>query len=91
MKTMLRVFFCFFVLAASIYFYIDRQNLVTSERLKIPLLKKQLKEIDEKNARLSFEIERFESPAHLIELSEQPEFSHLKHPKSHEVLIVEEK
>ena len=39
--------------------------------------------------RLSFAIEKFENPLHLMELARKPEFSHLKHPLVTEVVTVE--
>ena len=59
------------------------------ERFKIPLIKKELREIKEKNTLLEFEIDRFENPSHLMSLSQKSEFSHLKYPISTDILIIE--
>lgn len=60
------------------------------ERLKIPIVKKELRELREKNTLLQYEIDRFENPSHLMSLSRKSEFSHLKYPTSNEVVIFEE-
>lgn len=69
---------CTLAVAFCIYLYIDTRNGLTEVKLQIPEVEKELKELKESNQRLMFEIARFESPAHLMELSKKPEFSHLK-------------
>jgi len=57
-------------------------------RLEIPQHKKLLREIEAENSKLQFEIAKFESPTHLMELAQQPQFSHLHYPKEDEVVIL---
>lgn len=71
------------------YAYIDRQNDLTELRLQFPQLAKEVKGIQEENNRLYYEIDRFESPIHLLELSRKPEFGHLKHPYLHDIIIID--
>ena len=80
MASLLRIFLCIFVAGVSLYFYVDQQNDMTELRLEIPDLLAELRAVQEENQRLEYEIDRFESPIHLMELLRQPEYSHLKHP-----------
>lgn len=89
MKSLLKIFICFLAASLCIYVYMNKLNEMTEVRLKIPVLKKELKEIKEENMRLQYEIERFESPLHLMELSRKSEFSHLKYPFVDEVMLIE--
>ncbi len=74
----LSYFSCFIAVSLSLYLYIDASNEVIGLRFAIPQAQKELKEVREENKRLTYAIERFESPLNLIELSRKPEFSHLK-------------
>lgn len=76
----MRFFICIFAAGIALFAYIDKQNELTELRLAIPALAKNVKSIQEKNNQLKYEIERFESPIHLMELMRKPEFSHLKYP-----------
>jgi hypothetical protein len=76
----IRLLICIFVASAFLYLYIDKQNELTQLRLMIPILTKEWQAIDEENTRLRYEIERFESPIHLMELSRKPEYGYLKYP-----------
>ncbi len=76
----IRMFFCIAAAGIALYSYIDKQNDLTELRLAIPVLAKEVKGIQEENIRLHYEIDRFESPLHLMELMRKPEFSHLKFP-----------
>lgn len=64
----------------TLFGYIEKQNDLTELRLAIPALAKEVKSLQEENIRLTYEIEHFESPIHLMELMRKPEFSHLKYP-----------
>ncbi|MGK5594410.1 MAG: hypothetical protein ACSNEK_03520 [Parachlamydiaceae bacterium] len=89
MKVLSHVFICLFALTLSLYLYIDYLNQVMEERLKIPILKKELHEIKEKNVLLQYEIDRFENPSNLMELAKKSEYSHLKYPQNNEIMVVE--
>ena len=54
--------------------------------MQIPVLAAELKALEQENVRIKFEIDKFESPDHLLELSKRPEYSHLKHPRQNEVI-----
>lgn len=70
------------------FIYIDTLNQVTELRLAIPDIAKNVKDITEENNRLRYEIDNFESPLHLMELALKPEFSHLKHPYSDDIVVI---
>jgi thermostable 8-oxoguanine DNA glycosylase len=80
---------CILTAAFSIYLYIDALNEVTQARLAIPPVQKELQELLEKNNRLQYEIDRFESPLHLMEMARKPEWGHLKMPYFQDVILVE--
>lgn len=88
--TLLRFFLCIAAGGVLLYSYIDKQNAVTELRLEIPVLAKEIKDLKEANTRLQYEIDLFESPAHLMELARHSEFSHLKHPLLKEILTLPE-
>ncbi len=81
---------CLAVLGACVYSYLDAQNDLTHLKIRLPEVEKQLQLVLEENRRLSYEVDQFENPSHLIELAHHPEFSHLKHPLLKEILIVPE-
>lgn len=90
MSLLFRLFICIFCAGWTLYKYIDKWNELTELRLAIPILSKEVKDIQEKNLELKYEIERFESPLHLMELARKPEFGHLKHPSLNEVIVLQE-
>ena len=91
MGLLLRLWLCIFIAGIALYKYIDKLNELTELRLSIPVLTKELNEIQEKNLELRYAIEQFESPVHLMELARKPEFGHLKYPPITQVIIIEEK
>jgi cell division protein FtsL len=80
--------FCILVASLSLYLYIDKQNELVELRLTIPALEKEVRAIQEENIRLQYDIDRFESPVHLMELARKPEFSHLTYPYKKDVVII---
>lgn len=89
MDFVVRLFCCIFILGISLFAYVSKHNVLTERRMRVPILAKELQAIEEENVRLSFAIEKFENPLHLMELARKPEFSHLKHPLVTEVVTVE--
>lgn len=84
-----RIMLCVLFVGVTLYKYIDKMNELTELRLSIPLLEKEVQEIREKNVELSFQIESFESPLHLLELIRKPEFGHLKYPLQDDVIVLQ--
>lgn len=86
----IRVMICIFAAGFTLYLYIEKQNELTELRLYLPVLSKEVKRIQEENTRLTYEIDHFESPIHLMELARKPEFSHLKYGFVKDVIILTE-
>lgn len=86
----IQIFICILVAGITLYIYIDKQNELTGLRLAVPALAKEVKLIQEENMRMQYEIDRFESPIHLMELARKPEFSHLKYPHQDELVMLPE-
>ena len=87
---LIRCILCLLTLIYALYSYIDKQNDITSKKISIFELAKEIENIKEKNKHLLYEIEQFENPMHLMELARHPEYSHLKHPYVDEILSLPE-
>lgn len=85
---MVRLLVAIVAVGTTVYGYIHKQNALTEIRLSIPTMQRDLKKIQDENIRLQYEIERFESPLHLMELGRKPEFGHLRYPSSKEVVVL---
>lgn len=86
-----RVLTCLFFGAFCLYYHINSINEVTAMSLEIPVLEREAGTLAMENEQLSYEIDRFESPSHLLELSSKPEYSHLKHPLSKDIILIPRK
>ena len=89
-NVLLKLGFCLGVSGLCLYSYLDMQNQVTKLKIELPEVEKEIHLIQEENRRLAYQIEQFESPAHLLELAYRPEYAHLKHPLLKEILTVPE-
>lgn len=83
-----KIGFCLSVFGWALYSYLNLQNQLTYLKFQIPQVEKQIRSLEEENARLVYEIERFEDPAHLMELAHHAEYAHLKHPLNQEIVTV---
>lgn len=90
MGLFVRLLICIFVACLTLYVYLDKSNDLTELRLSIPLLAREVKDIQEKNLELQYAIECFESPVHLLEIVQHPELGHLKYPTSEEIVYLPE-
>lgn len=81
---------CLMTLAACLFSYLEKQNEITELRLYVPKLVKEIKMLQEKNIRLNYQIQIFESPENLMKLAANAKFSHLKYPLSKEILVLEQ-
>lgn len=86
--TFIKAIICLFSMVAMLYFYIDKQNEQIQLRIQVRAAIKELREIQESNISLQYEVDQFESPAHLMELARKPSFSHLKHPYTKDIIIL---
>jgi len=87
---LIRLGICLCVIGLCLYSYLETQNQLTHLKICLPEVKKEIALIQEENQRLAYEMDRFESPAHLLELARCPEYAHLKHPLIKEILTVPE-
>ncbi len=83
-----RLLICIFICGFSIYAHIFKQNELTELRMAIPSLAKEVRNIQEENTRLKYDIGQFESPIHLMELMRMPEFGNLKFSYNQDVIIL---
>jgi hypothetical protein len=90
MGVFIRLLICIAAVSLTLYKYIDKLNELTELRLSIPILSKEVKDIHEKNLELQYAIEQFESPLHLMELAQKPEFGHLKYPMLADIVFLPE-
>lgn len=90
MGLFIRLFICIAFAGLLLYKYIDKLNELTELRLSIPILKREVKDISEKNLELQYMIDSFESPVHLMELARKPEFGYLKYPSLNDVVFLPE-
>ncbi len=81
---------CLTGLSAALIAYLEKQNELTELRLCVPKLQLEVKGIQEENTRLKYQIQAFESPQHLMELAGASEYSHLKHPSTKEILVLQD-
>lgn len=90
MGLLVRLLICISFAGLVLYKYIDKLNDLTELRLSIPILAREVREIQEGNLELQYAIDSFESPLHLMELARKPEFGHLKYPSIQEVILLPE-
>lgn len=89
MAYLYRLIICVCLLGITLYAYVSKHNVLTEVRMRVPKLAQELSSVEEENIRLRFAIEKFENPLHLMELARKPEFSHLKHPYTKDIISVE--
>ena len=89
-QLLVQIGICLTVFGFCLYSYLEKQNTLKKMKIQLPQKEKEIQMIREENRRLSYQIDQFESPSHLIELAHRPEFSHLKHPILREILTVPE-
>ena len=85
-----RLGICVAVFGCSLFSYLDKQNEVAKTKMQLPEIERKIGALREETRRLRYEIDQFEDPSHLIELSHRPEFGHLRHPLLREILTVPE-
>jgi len=85
-----RLAICVAVFGFCLFSYLDKQNEVTQLKIQLPDIERKIGALREETRRLRYEIDQFEAPSHLIELSHRPEFGHLRHPLLREILTVPE-
>lgn len=84
-----KLFIILIAASFAVYLYIHKQNEALTLRLQVPEAEKQLKELISKGESMQYEIDQFESPKNLLDLSKKPEYSHLKYPHLSDVIVIE--
>lgn len=74
----------------ALYSYLQEQNRCTEVKMRLPKIAKEIKALQQENAQLQYQIISFESPDHLLQLAQAPEYAHLKFPLLQDVLTVKE-
>jgi hypothetical protein len=87
---MYKILTCIVAASACLYACIDGQNKLTELRLRLPERAREVQCLKEENMRLRYEVERFESPEHLMTLARLPAFNHLRYPLVKEVWTLAE-
>jgi cell division protein FtsB len=75
-------------IAGGFYLDLDLVHKATALRLQTAKLQKELRQIQEENVRLGYQLDQLESPARLMALARQPQFSQLKAPNMDEVWVI---
>jgi len=90
-KTLIvKIIICLFAFGYSFYSYIEKQNKITSMKIEIPKIAKELQDLRVEIKKTQYEVDKFENPAYLMQLLRQPEYAHLKHPFVQDVLNIPE-
>ncbi len=84
------ILICLSIFGISLYSYIEKQNELTSLKIVVPKIAKEVQNLNEEIRKIQYEVEVFENPAYLMQLVRKPEFSHLKHPFVEDVLTFPE-
>lgn len=86
----IRICVCVFVFGFCLCAFIDKQNEVTKCKIAIPKIQKEIAKISQRNQKLMFMVDRFESPSNLLKLAKLPEYSYLHYPFQKDVFSIEE-
>lgn len=85
-----RLMICILFLGGCLYSYLNLQNSITELRIRIPELSSEVRRIEEENTHFCYEIEKFESPANLMEIVKKSTFSHLRFPIENAVVTLKQ-
>lgn len=85
----IRLAVCILFLGGCLYSYLNLQNAITQLRIEIPQLASEYGRVQEENTHLLYEIERFESPANLMEIAKEDSFANLRFPLGNAVVVVD--
>lgn len=88
MRDIFRFLFVIVGLSFFLFLYIREQNEILVLRRGIPLLEKQIREIEEQNLELEYAIETAKNPKNLMKKVREPEYGHLRFPSQNEVITV---
>lgn len=83
-----RLILCFIVSCSLLYCYVNKQNDLMKLRLKIPSLWAEYRQLEQENVALGFLIDKLESPEHLMQIAELPDYAYLHYPTDKEICMV---
>lgn len=83
-----RFIVCFLVSGSLLYCYINKQNDRMKLRLRIHALCSEYRQIEQENIVLGFLIDKLESPDHLMQIAEQPEYAYLSYPQKEMIYVL---
>jgi hypothetical protein len=86
----IKILICLFVFGICLYSYVEKQNELTSLKIEVPKIAKEIEDLKVEIKKINYEVEMFENPAYLMQLIRQPEYAHLKHPFVEDVLTIPE-
>ncbi|MBI5345845.1 MAG: hypothetical protein HZB76_01700 [Chlamydiae bacterium] len=86
----LKIMICIFVFSLSLFSYVDKKNGLTTYKIEVPKLAREINTLKQQIKKLQYEVDQFENPTNLMQLAQRPEFNHLRHPLVDEVLTLKE-
>ncbi len=86
----LRLVFCFVFFSLCLFFYVHKQNELKKVKFRVSMLQKNLQVLEDDNRDLEYQNEKLENPARLMELVSLPQYNHLKHPLTRDILLIQE-
>lgn len=87
-KVLFKIFICLFGAGLALYASVREQNSLMDLRRDIPPIAKEVRALEEENHRLEYIVDRFENPVHLIELSREPQYGHLRYPYVQDIVVL---
>lgn len=90
MNLLYQIWIGIFIVGFCFYLYVDRQNDLIKLQIELPLVRKELRLLEEENRQLLFAIEEVENPSRIMQLRKDPKFSHLKEVHEDAIIILEE-
>lgn len=77
LSSALRFLVLLFLMGASLYSYIGRENSLTQAELMLAPIAREVGEMEEQNAALRYQLSRFEAPSHLFQIASHALYGHL--------------
>lgn len=87
---LVKLFICFAAFSFYLYSVLQSQNTLNYLSYKLPKIEKELRAIEEDNVKLSFQLQVFHDPRHLLDLLKEEMYSHLKYPFLEDVLNLDQ-
>lgn len=85
MKEIFRFLAIIFAMSFVLFLYIREQNEILILRRSIPLMEKEIRELEEGNLELIYQMDAGRNPKKLLKKSLQPEYGYLQYPEKGQV------